>query len=1054
MKSKLFTSLMLMLASISMMAQAPVKVSGTVVDNAGLSVIAASVVEQGNTSNGVVTDFDGNFSITVPSNAKLVVSSIGYVTKVVEVGGNTTLAIVLEEDSELLNETVVVGYGTQKKKLVTGSTVQVKGDDLAKLNTTNALGAMQASTPGMQITSSSGQPGEGFKVSIRGMGTIGSYQPLYVIDGVTGGDINSLNPSDIESIDVLKDAASCAIYGARGANGVVLVTTKQGKAGKYTVTYDGYYGIQNVQKMPELLNAKQWMDVQNMLTVNNGGAPIDWANTLNPTLYNDIMSGKFVGTNWLEAIRNPNAPMSNHAVNIVGGNDMTKMSMGISNTSQEGIFGYPVQSQFNRTTVRLNSDHVLLRKGNLDVVSFGENMTYVYNTKQGIGIGNQYWNDISNMLRANPIIALKDAEGNYTDYDDIEATGLWAINGYLTNPVLGMVRSSRGNNHSQNHSLNLSAHLNIQPIKDLVFRSQVNYKMSASTYRQYDMTYKATNYDFKEVDSASQSASAGWSWSWENTLNYKFNLGENHFDALVGSTLEHSGFGESVNAARSEGKWADDYLHAYVGNMIGTIDPSQIGGGTWGDSGLASFFGRVNYDYAEKYMLSAIVRADGSSNFARGHRWGIFPSVAAGWVVTEEPFMEDAKDIMDYFKLRASWGQNGNCNVSNFQYLATVAIGPDNGGYAFGHGALEQWQVGSYADKLANSDISWETSEQIDLGFDARFFRNKLNVTFDWYQKNTKDWLVNAPIMGHFGTGAPYINGGDVRNQGVELSLNWSDVISKDFSYNIGVNGSHNKNVITRIANDEGIMHGPGSVVQGIDELYRAQVGFPIGYFWGYKTDGVFQNQAEIDEWVAAGKPTMGNPAQPGDLKFVDFNEDGVLDSNDKTMVGDPNPDFTVGLNLSVYLYGFDLAMSGYGNFGQQIFRAFRRYSDSQYDNYTTEVYNYWHGEGTSNKYPRIVPGTNYNYMQNSDLFVENADFFRIQTVTLGYDFNRIWKNSPFGQTRLYVQTQNPWVFTKYQGMDPEVGSDGGSGNSWSKGIDVGFYPQARTLLVGLNLKF
>lgn len=1053
MKSKLFTSLILMLSCISLMAQAPVKVSGTVLDNAGQPLIAASVIEQGNPSNGVVTDLDGLFTLTVKAGASLEVSSIGYVTKVVAVGTQTNFTIVLDEDSQMLEETVVVGYGTQKKKLVTGSTIQVKGEDLAKLNTTSALGAMQSSTPGMQISSSSGQPGEGYKVSIRGIGTTGSYQPLYVIDGVAGGDINSLNPSDIESIDVLKDAASCAIYGARGANGVILVTTKQGKAGKYTVTYDGFYGVQNSPKMPELLDAKQWMDIQNMLTVNNGGAPIDWQNVLNQDLYNSIMDGSYKGTNWVKAIHNDNAPTQNHAVNITGGNDRSKFSMGVSHNQQEGIFGYPVQSKYGRTTVRINSDHVILKKNDLDIITVGENMTYTYSTKSGIGIGNQYWNDISNALRANPIIALKDKDGNYTDYDDIEATGLWALNGYLTNPVLGMVKTSRGNNKSQNHGLNLSANLRVQPIKGLVWRSQINYRMSASTYRQYDMSYRATNYDFKDTDSVSQSASAGWSWSWENTVGYKFDVKDHHFDVMVGNTLEHSGFGESVNAARSEGKWPNDYTHAYVGNMIGTIDPSSIGGSTWGDSGLVSFFGRVNYDYKEKYMLSVVLRGDGSSNFARGHRWGIFPSVAAGWVVTNEPWMDSAKGALDFLKVRASWGQNGNCSVSNFQYLATVAIGPDNGGYAFGHGALEQWQVGSYADKLANADISWETSEQIDLGVDARFANNRLNMVFDWYRKTTKDWLVNAPIMGHFGTGAPFINGGDVVNTGVELALTWSDAIGKDFSYSVGVNGAYNKNRVTRIANDEGIIHGPGSVVQGIDEIYRAQVGYPIGYFWGYKTAGVFQNQAQIDQWVAAGKPTMSSTPQPGDLIFVDNNGDGKLDVNDKTMVGDPNPDFTMGLNLSFYIYGFDLGLSGYGQFGQQVFRAWRRYSDSQYDNYTTEVFNYWHGEGTSNKYPRIVPGTNYNYMQNSDIFMENADFFRIQTLTLGYDFNRLWKKSPFGQLRLYVQAQNPFVITKYKGMDPEVGGSAGF-DSWAGGIDEGFYPQARTMLVGLNIKF
>ena len=1055
MKSKLFTSLMLMFACISMMAQAPRQVTGTVKDASGASVIAASVVEQGNTSNGVITDLDGNFAINVPAGAQLVISSIGYSTQVVEVGNQTVLSIVMEEDSQLLEETVVVGYGTQKKKLVTGSTVQVKGDAIAKLNTTSALGALQSSTPGMQITAASGQPGEGFKVSIRGMGTIGDYEPLYVIDGVAGGSINSLNPSDIESIDVLKDAASCAIYGARGANGVVLVTTKQGKAGKYTVTYDGSYGVQNVQRMPEFLNAKQYMDVMSLVNVNHGGSPIDWAGILEPAFYQSIMDGTFKGTNWLDAIRNENAPYQNHSVNIVGGTDMTKFSFGISNTDQEGIFGYPVQSQYNRTTVRINSDHVLLRKNDLDIITFGQNMTYTYSTKGGIAEGDFYYNDISNMLRANPLVPLYDAEGNYSDYDDLAPLGIWNLTTDARNPVVIMERSARGNNQSHSHGLNLSANLRIQPIKGLVFRSQFNYKFDAGTYRSYERTYKVNAKDYKNTDSVSQSAYAGWDWSWENTVNYKFNVAEkNHFDVLAGSTLEHSGFGEEVSAENSGGKWPDNPLYAYVDNMSNTsLTLGNLGGSTWGDWGLASFFGRVNYDYDEKYLFSAIIRADGSSNFAPGNRWGIFPSVAAGWVLSSEPFMQDLQGKVDYLKLRASWGQNGNCSVSNFQYLSTVSVGADDGGYAFGTGPLEMWQTGAYADKLANKDITWETSEQIDLGLDARFFNNRLSMTFDWYQKNTKDWLVNAPVMGHFGMNAPYINGGDVRNSGVELAFNWNDAIGKDFSYSVGINGAYNKNRVTRIANDEGIIHGEGELVEGIAEFYRAQVGYPIGYFWAYKTDGVFQNQAEVDQWVASGKPTMGNPAQPGDLKFVDNDGDGDLDDDDKTMVGDPNPDFILGLNFSVYYKGFDLNVSGYGNFGQQVFRAYRRYGDQQYDNYTTEVFDYWHGEGTSNRYPRLVPGATYNYLTNSDLFIENADFFRIQTVSLGYDFNKLIKNSPFGQLRLYVQTNNPFVITKYKGMDPEVGSSAGN-EDWAKGIDTGYYPQARTMIIGVNLKF
>ena len=1050
MKSKFFASLMFLLIGWAAMAQT-VRITGTVTDAIG-PVVGASIIESG-TQNGAITDLDGNFTLTVQPGASIEISSIGYVTQVIAVGDQTVFNVMLEEDSQLLEEVVVVGYGTQKKKLVTGATVQVKGDDLAKLNSTNALGAMQSSTPGVSIMSKSGQPGSGYNVNIRGMGTIGSYEPLYVIDGVAGGSISSLNASDIESIDVLKDAASCAIYGARGANGVILVTTKQGKSGNMTVTYDGFYGVQNVQKMPEFLNAQQYMDIQDQVNFNMGKPTVDWAGILNPALYNSIKDGSFKGTNWLDLIRNVNAPNQNHAVNIVGGSEYSKFSMGVSYANQEGIFGKPVASDYSRITARLNSDHVLWRKGDLDIISVGENITFTQSRQSGIGTGNHYWNDIFNMLSANPLVPAYTDDGAYTEYDYLKNSGVWNLVSTISNPIAEMVYSSRGNNQSNDYSLRMSANLRVQPIKGLTWKSQFNYGLSSGTYRQYSLIYKLTDQSFSDTDAVSQSAYAGWDWSWENTINYIFTLGKkHHFDALIGNTLQHSGFGESVGAGNTSSNWPNDWRYAYVGNTSGDPGLGDISGSTWGDSGLVSFFGRINYDYAEKYMLSLILRHDGSSNFMRGHRWGTFPSVSAGWVISNEDWWNPS--FINFLKLRGSWGQNGNCNIDNFQYLSTISVGNPTGGYSFYTGPTAQNSgTGAFADKLANPDITWETSQQLDLGFDARLFNNKLNVAFDWYQKDTKNWLVNAPIMGHFGANAPYVNGGDVRNSGVELALNWNDAVSQDFSYTIGVNGAYNKNRVTRIANDEGIIHGGTNVVQGIAEMYRAQVGYPIGYFWTYKTDGVFQNQAEIDAWKAQGLGTIVDNIVPGDLKFVDLNKDGVINDDDKTMTGDPNPDWNVGLNLSFYFKGFDLGLSGYGMFGQQVFRAYRRYTDSQWNNYTTEVYDYWHGEGTSNHYPRLVAGTNYNYVNNSDIFIENADFFRIQTITLGYDFKRLFKNAPFGQCRVYVQAQNPFCFTKYKGMDPEVGTSSGF-SSWAKGIDLGYYPQSKGLLVGLNLSF
>ena len=1051
MKSKFFASLMFLLLAVGAMAQT-VKVSGTVVDAFG-PAIGASIIESG-TQNGTTTDVDGKFELNVKPGASLEISSIGYKTQVIVVGDRTVFDIVLEEDTEFLDEAVVVGYGVQKKKLVTGSTVQVKGEELAKLNSTNALGAMQSSAPGVSIMSKSGQPGDGYNVNIRGMGTIGSYEPLYVIDGVAGGNISALNASDIESIDVLKDAASCAIYGARGANGVILVTTKQGKAGKFSVSYDGFYGVQNVQKMPEFLNAQQYMDVQDQVNFNMGKPTIDWAGILNPSLYNSIKDGSFKGTNWLDAIRNVNAPNQNHAVNIVGGTEVSKFSMGVSYADQEGIFGKPVASSYKRLTVRLNSDHVLWKKGDLDIISFGENVTFTQSRKSGIGTGNHYWNDIFNMLCANPLVPIYQADGSYTEYDWLKNSGLWNLVSTITNPIAEMVYSSRGNNQSNDYSLRMSANLRVQPIKGLTWKSQFNYNLSSGTYRQYGMIYKLTDQSFKDTDSVSQSAYAGWDWSWENTVNYAFTVAQDHhFDALIGNTLQHSGFGESVGAGNTTSNWPNDWRYAYVGNTSGDPTLGDISGSTWGDSGLVSFFGRINYDYAEKYMVTLILRHDGSSNFMRGHRWGTFPSISAGWVISNEDWW-GGKDVFNFLKLRGSWGQNGNCNIDNFQYLSTISVGAADGGYSFYTGPTAQNSgTGAYADKLANPDITWETSQQLDLGFDARLFNSRLGIAFDWYQKDTKNWLVNAPIMGHFGANAPYINGGDVRNSGVELALNWNDVRSQDFSYSIGVNAAYNKNRVTRIANDEGIIHGSTNVVQGIAEMYRAQVGYPIGYFWTYKSEGVFQNQAEIDAWKATGNGTIVDDIVPGDLKFADLNHDGVINDADKTMTGDPNPDWNVGLNFSIYFKGFDFAVNGYGMFGQQVFRAYRRYTDSQWNNYTTEVYNYWHGEGTSNRYPRLVAGTNYNYVNNSDIFIENADFFRIQTMSLGYDFKRVWKNAPFSACHLYIQAQNPFCFTGYKGLDPEVGTSSGF-SSWAKGIDLGYYPQAKTFLIGLNLKF
>lgn len=1017
-------------------------ISGNVKDSSGVPVIGASVLEKG-TTNGIITDFDGNFTLSVGNNSTLVISFVGYKTQEINVNGQTSFNITLKEDTEVLEEVVVVGYGVQKKKLVTGATVQVKGDDLQKLNTVSALGALQSQSPGVNITQSSGMPGEGYKVNIRGMGTIGSSAPLYVIDGVAGGDINMLNPADIESIDVLKDAASAAIYGARAANGVILVTTKQGKTGKMRVSYDGYYGVQQIAKKPELLNAKQYMEIMDR----KDGA-YDWESLLPSSLYKSIMDGTWNGTNWLDEATNNNAPTQNHAFNITGGNEFSKFSLGLSYTSQEGTIGKPVEPNYERYTARINSDHVVLKNNDFDIIKFGENMTYSYSERSGIGIGNIYWNDVHNFLVGNPLLPVYDSEGNYYDQDDKVAEG-WGFEPNAANPIASMVYQ-RGKNLTRNHAFRGNFYLEIQPIKNLKYKTSFGYRFNSSSYRSYTDKFNLSAATINTNDKVTQTQSMDLAWTWENTLSYSLKKNYHAFDAVIGQSMEKWGIGENVSATNANSLFPGLFEYAYLSNTQGINSSlTTVSGAPQTAGRLASFFGRVNYNYNEKYMFSATLRADGSGNFARGNRWGVFPSFSAGWVITNESFMESVQNWMDFLKIRASWGQNGNSDITNFQYLSTIAFDAQNS-YVFGTDKVTQ-TTGAYANILPNKDISWETSEQLDLGIDARFFNSRLGLAFDYYHKVTKDWLVQAPILASYGTGAPYINGGDIVNKGFEIALNWNERI-RDFNYGINFNLSHNKNEVTRIANTEGIIHGPSDVLTAMSggEIYRAEVGYPIGYFWGYKTAGVFQNQAQVD----ATKAKLSTAA-PGELIFVDVNGDGEISEADKTMLGDPNPDFRMGFSFNLGYKGWDLSVTTNGAFGQQVVKSYRQYLGETKQNFTTDVYECWNGEGTSNTMPSIYKMESSESWKNfSDIFVEDASYLRIQNITLGYDFKKLFPKMPLEQARIYLSVLNAYTFTGYSGMDPEVGASGNDSYSWASGIDLGFYPSPRTYMVGVNLKF
>ena len=1014
------------------------KVTGTVIsgsDNEPL--IGASVMVQG-TKVGSVTDLDGNFTIDAKNGQTLEVSYLGFITQKVKVNGQK-LNITLQEDKQSLDEVVVVGYGVQKKKLVTGATVQLKGDDIAKLNTTNPLSAMQGQTPGVNIVSTSGQPGAAMSVTIRGLGTVGNSQPLYLIDGV-GGDITTLNPADIESIDVLKDAASAAIYGAQAANGVVLVTTKSGREGSCKITYDGYVGWQTLPRKFEMLNSEQYMQIMDEARLNSGMSPVDWA-SLNSI--RDV-NGNVYNTDWLDQAIDNGALTTSHSLAFTGGSKTSTYSISGGYTGQDGLIGGSDVSYYKRYNLRVNSEHKMWN----GLVTIGEHVGFVYKDSRGMGTGNIYNNNLRSAFSTSPLVPVYDADGNY--YSTVDSD--WNKND--GNPYGTMMMNRY--NQSKSTSVDANVYVQIEPIKNLKFKTVFGLNYGGSNYRSFTPIYKFTPQSGNGITKVNQSNGNGTSLVWTNTLTYDFNIKEHHISALLGSeTTKYDGestgsYGVNLTAG------FDDWEHAYVENTEKGHADRKVSGGPYDATRGQSFFARLGWSWKDRYMVNATMRADGSSKFAKGHRWGYFPSVSAGWTLTEEDFMKSAASWLDFFKLRLSWGQVGNANINCYQYLAPVTTYNTN--YNFGAtGGTDAWVMGAYTERLANEKVKWETSEQYNVGLDARFLRQRLSLTLDGYIKSTKDWLVQAPILATAGTGGPVINGGDVKNKGIEVGLSWNDQIGKDLVYSVGANFAYNHNEVGNIPTLDGIIHGAtNQIYQNAEEFYRAENGHAIGYFWGYKTAGLFQNQKEINDWIAAGNGIYQADVKPGDVKYVDVNHDGVINASDKVDLGNGLPKYTFGFNFSLAWKGFDLSANFTGAAGFQIAQSYRDPSSSQ-ANYSRRILKRWTGEGTSNEIPRVTYGDVGNWLF-SDLYLQDGDYIRLQNLTMGYDFKKLISWKGLSKMRLYFQVQNLFTLTKYDGMDPEIGSfngtDGNSSDSWVSGVDMGYYPHPRTFIVGLNLAF
>lgn len=1028
---KLFAIIIISLAS-SLIAQSQT-ITGRIMDGtSGLSIPGVTVLQKG-TVNGTTTDMDGYYSIILQEGVDtLQFSYIGYQSIERSVKGQQVINITMNEDFLELEELVVIGYGIQKKKVVTGAIASLNSDEITSTPILRAEQALQGRAAGVQVTNLSGQPGEQPTVRIRGVGTTWNSEPLYVVDGMVVDNIEYLNPGDIESIDVLKDAASAAIYGARAANGVVLITTKGGKLGtlignKLNLTYSMYYGIQNVTKTLDMLESDNYMMMMNEGARNAGlSEPFD---------LNEIQEHN---TNWQDEMFVKNAPIVNHEVSVNGGNEKSSFTSSLSYFSQEGIIGGE-KSKFERITARINSRHQVTKRFN-----FGNNLAYSHVIRRGIGSNQSFNGAYSSALNMDPLTPLYERNADilslapYANEPVVtNADGyVYGISNYVgaevVNPM-ALLEVQTGETRVDKLVGNVFGEVEI--IEGLKFRSSIGIDLAYvlnDSYRPLFYLNGAQNNTHKT--SVSKGIDRYFTWQWDNTLLYSKKIKAHNFSVLLGTSSSEKQF-ENLTGFNAKVSTLDPD-NVYL-NMA--TDTAWVSTGGADHEALFSLFGRVTYDYKGKYAFTGIIRRDGSSKFGPNNRYGIFPSLGVTWLLSEEEFMPSLGPI-SFLKFRASWGINGNDKIGNYQYLSVM---DKSRGYIVGGGRI----VGASPQYISNADIKWEESEQIDIALDLGAWNDRLTVTFDYYIKNTHDLLDRIAIPGHVGNDAPFANIGSVQNRGVEMSVNWRHFVS-DVHYSFGVNAAYNKNKMTYIGNTDKVINGASWAVAGI--VTRAEEGLPIAFFYGYKTDGIFQNMSEVYEHIGGEGQQLQPSAVAGDVRFVDVNNDGVINPDDRTMLGNPTPDWTLGINGSVEYKDFDFSFLIVGAFGQEIFNGSQR-QDLRYTNRTTKILDRWTGEGTSNSIPRYTWSDINNNYRVSDLYIEDGSYLRVKNVQLGYNMPRRFLNmAKISLWRIYVSAENLFTFTNYTGADPEIGAM----STFDIGIDRGIYPQARTFRIGTSITF
>ncbi|MBQ6379347.1 MAG: TonB-dependent receptor [Prevotella sp.] len=1059
-KSRLFLMLLALFVSMTSFAQG---ILGTVIDENGEPVIGATVVEKDNPQNATITNFDGQFTLKVEVGKPIVVSYVGYITQ--EVTAQSDMTINLRPDDKLLEEVVVIGYGVQKKSVVTASIAKVSAEDLEGKTRLRADDALKGLAAGVNVTSSSGQPGSQSMIRVRGTGTINDTNPLYIIDGMPADQygLESVNPNDIESIEVLKDAASGAIYGARAANGVILVTTKKGKMGKAQINYNFSYGWQTAWKHRDVTGATDYAILQNEKYINGGQAPL-YADPYNLTDANGNAIKGF-GTDWQELLFNDNAPIVQHDVSVSGASEKVNYYLSMGYYTQDGIVGGNYgKSNYDRLTLRSNNNFNIIdatgERNFLNKLDISANLSYMRTHSTGIDANSTWGSPLGSALYLAPTLPVtltgavaEDMIDRYSAYDLYrdENGDPYTIPGYVgsyqeqNNPIAMMQqRPSKGWSHKFMPKFSIDLQLWDNLKYHFTWSAEQSFWGSESaTTEKY---YFSGNNNSDHTQASSEKANST-SWQIENTLTYDKEFGKHSIGVVLGqSALKYKGdyVGASHwNLINVDKPYVDYTTGGSVqtttdadGHIIGVT--SLVGGwaGPYVEHHLASLFGRLSYNYDEKYMIQATIRRDGSSRFGSNNKYGVFPSVSIGWNIMNEKFMESTREWLTNLKFRASWGKNGNENIGDFRYtVLTTSGGTSN--YYFGRQASMIY--GSKANGLANEDLKWEESEQTDLGLDFGFWNNKLTFTVDYYIKKTNGMLMTMPIPSYVGETKPIGNVGDMQNSGVEFELGYKFNIS-DARFSIKGNASYLKNKLKNLGNDTGFLN--YGISQFSDGGTRAENGEPFPFFYGYKTAGVLQNAAQAAEYNAK----YGTNSNPGDLIFVDMNNDGQITSDDRTKIGKPTPDWTFGLNFDAEWKGFDLNVFFQGVSGADIFDATWR-QDIASGNYPTWVLGRWTGEGTSNKLPLLKLGDSKNWVC-SDIYIQDGSYLRLKNISLGYTLpHNLTKKACIERFRVYVRAENLFTWTKYWGFDPEIGS-----GSTSMGVDYGVYPQARIFTVGFNL--